>query len=251
MGTSKGYQAPTSGEWPGLKRHVTSVARGLTNHEMSSDDISSMLKHYIRCNGGSRAIVHGHENLANDGSAQAVASSLAAFLISVRETGLCDTICDHEKALRPRAPVAEIIVCLVDLIGGNADTLNRVDARNALSRLLIHLLRDANNPAEAEEVLSASADEAELQAILIRFFAYYIYEQFCRVFYERLAARIGVDEADQALVHILEYIHSVIRHLSLDVELADVNWNGKRGCQIAEQILLNTLEVFGDDPNGV
>jgi len=101
-----------------------------------------------------------------------------------------------------------ILAGLLDKIGGPANTIDDVDARNALARLQDKLLTDAEDPHEVEQILSAQA--SELEAVLIEFFSFYLFEQFCRVFFERLMQRVGELKAQPFLNDIESFIRSVL-----------------------------------------
>ena len=60
--------------------------------------------------------------------------------------------------------------------------------------------------------------------LTMKFFAYYLYEQFCRVHFEHLVQQHGDVVAESFLGSIMECIESLVRNRSLDMDIPDVDW---------------------------
>ena len=86
-------------------------------------------------------------------------------------------------------PVSEVLLGLLDRLGGNSSTIDEADARQALSDLQEELFAEATDAEKIEAVLLDAAQN--LENLLERFFGYYIFEQFSRVSFERLVQRVG------------------------------------------------------------
>ena len=107
------------------------------------------------------------------------------------------------------------------------------------------LLSDLDTPEQVEEALSQVMEEEALEGLLNQFFGYYLYEQFCRVFYERLTSRVGRANADSYLDSIFDTIKSALDLMTSDRDLSQIVWAGAESQNIADQILQDTFEIFG------
>ena len=68
---------------------------------------------------------------------------------------------------------------------------------------------------------------------------------FCRNFYEEWVKKVGDSKASNGLAQIKEYITSAIRTKLTGREVATVDWKTTAGTQVAEDVLKETIEVFG------
>jgi hypothetical protein len=131
---------------------------------------------------------------------------------------------------------------LIDRLTGGASTIDEVDARNASARLQGRLLEDTATAEDVERILGAEA--VSLEALLTEFFGYYIYEQFCRVFFERLVQRVGADKASSFLGDVEALIAATLANRTAGRELSEIDWEGKDGRDIVIEIMETTLHVF-------
>lgn len=238
MGTSKSYDAPTTPPWPDLKRRVSNLA---PKGRLTRSSAREIAYDFIAVHGGPKQMAGGSGGRA----AQNVAHNIARFISSVEALGLQDTLRQEGLENLIGKSVNEISLTLIDYLGRHASTIDEVDARNALSRLMNELFEGAESFEDVERVLETKSQQAELETLLIKFFGYYIFEQFCRVFYERLAARVGENQAEIFLDGILDYIISALRHKTLNKDVSTINWRGEQGKSVTSEILQETLEVFG------
>ncbi len=240
MGTSKGYDAPSTPQWGDLKGKVSRLAKkGSPGH----DNSKQLVGQFIRANGGSQGVARNGGMGAK--SAQAIARNLGSFLSLVNRVGLDVALKQVGLEHLKDKTTSDIVLSLIDYFGEDASTIDQVDARNALSQLMDELFGEVEGIDGIGQVLEGSANPDNLTEILEKFFGYYVYQQFCRSFYERLASKVGNTQAESFLNDILDYIKSEITVLSLDREITQVEWNGQEGEEICAQVLEKTLDVFG------
>jgi len=242
MGTSTGYKAPTTPDWGKLKTKVTRTAR---SGSASPGNARNTLRDFIRASGGVRNIARGGGAMGAGRSAQNTARRLAGFVSSVGTVGLRQALESFGLSEFVGKPASEIIPALVDKLGGPSSTVNDADARNALSKVMEELLKDLDTPEEVEEALSQVMEGEALEGLLDQFFGHYLFEQFCRVFYERLVSRVGQSNADSYLDSIFDTIKSAFDLMTSDKDLSQIDWAGADGQNIADQILQDTFEIFG------
>ncbi len=112
----------------------------------------------------------------------------------------------------------------------------------ALARLQEEYFGDAATTEELEQLLSAQA--LRLETILSDFFGHYLYEVFCRVFFERLVQRVGEARANKFLKEIGNFIDATLADRTAGRDLTQIAWSGGEGRAITTEILETTLEVF-------
>lgn len=239
MGTSTSYSAP--GSWGPLKREVTVAA---DHGAASAATAGRILSHFIQENGGAARMSHGAgSGGAIGGSAgRAVAQRLGGFISAVGEAGLAEALRREGLADLVDRPVQEILSALLDRLGGPASTIDDVDARTALARLQEELLRDVQTPQDVEDLLREQA--ASVDVLLRDYFGLYLFEQFCRVFYERLVQRKGESKALAFLSDIKEFIKATLVNRVGRRAMANVAWAGQEGARLCSDIMQATLAVF-------
>jgi hypothetical protein len=243
VGTSKPYDAPPS--WSDLKGSVTRAAKAET---VTAHRARALIQGLVAHNGGRNEIARGGRQSASGSAGSAapardVASRFGAFIADVRSVGLAEAAAKLGLADLSGKPVTEILLGLLDRIGGDSSTIDDADARQALSDLQEELFAEAVDADELEAMLLDAAQN--LESILERFFGYYIFEHFSRVFFERLVQRVGDSKASSFLNQIREFIQSALTNRAAEKDLSSVDWAGPEGAEIVSQILEQTLEVFG------
>lgn len=242
MGTSTGYNAPTTPQWQAVKSEVSREAPyGRPGRPVAQKIVSD----FIHAGGGAHTIVRGQGSIGRNQSAQRIAAGFGGFITSVAERGLPAALEQAGLGELVGQPIGLILNALVDTLGGPADTLDDVDGRNALSRLWDELLGQAESADDVERILTSSAGDHALVDLLTRFYAFYLYEQFCRVFYERLVARVGDATADSFLGGILDFLGSSLREHHITRDIRRIHWGGPEGRALADELLEQTLLVFG------
>ena len=151
MGTSTSYSAPSS--WGPLKAEVTRAAAG----PLGAGEAASIVRDYIRNNGGSAAIARGAGVVGAGRAVQSVARRLGGFVADVPTFGLDGALRRAGLGDLVGRPVNEILAGLLDRLGGPANTQDDVDARNALARLQDKLLAHAEDADQVETILSTAA----------------------------------------------------------------------------------------------
>ncbi len=245
MGTSAGYDAPPT--WAPLKSEVTRLANAGT---LTPTQSRGLLSRLVGGNGGAAGMARGagggggrSGRVAHGAPARAVAGRLGKFVTDVRSAGLDEALRRAGLEALIGRPVGEILSGLLDRLGGPASTLDDVDARTALARLHEELLDSAASAAEVEQILTEPA--LNLEQVLEKFFGYYLYEVFCRVFFERLVQRVGETRAQSFLGEILNYVRSALRNRVHGRTLTAMSGTDAERDALMGDILESTLRVFG------
>jgi hypothetical protein len=269
MGTSSGYKMPTGGNWTPLKNEATDFVQGTGGPEITVDDL---VANFVRVHGGFKGLSRGSGGSApslnavsgpggssgHGGRARltgtggrsrsaviGTAQNLGGFLSRVSQVGL-------EEALRERGlgkivgkPAAEIADALLDEFAGPASTLDNALARESLADIRDEILEGAKTFEDVEKQLNAVIDQIGVFGILASFFGHYIFKMFCRNFYEEWLKKVGDTKATNGLRQIKDYITSSLRTKLATRSIAAVDWKKSEGIRLSEEVLRETIEVFG------
>jgi hypothetical protein len=239
MGTSARYDAPPA--WGPLKSAVTRTG----GTPLSALSVQNLISNHIGANGGSSAIASGGGGVLGSGrTPQQVANRLGRFLGQVGSVGVREALERSGLGSYVGREANDVILALIGLCGVEDGSIDSVDARNAMSRLLDEMLANAQTPTEVEEILTQKSDLTSIKNLMVKFFGYYLYEQFCRVFFEQLVQKHGDDRAASFLVQIRDYIGSSLLDHTIGQDVSRIDWDGPEADQMADRILRETLDVF-------
>jgi hypothetical protein len=139
-------------------------------------------------------------------------------------------------------PVREILNSLLDRLGGESSTIDDVDARMALAALEKQYFDPAQTPEDLEQLMQAQV--GQIETVLQDYFGLYLYEVFCRVFFERLVQKTGETRAYTVLGQIKDFIRAKLENLAAGRDISRINWKGPDGQRITAEVMEATLRVF-------
>lgn len=253
---------PTGGSWTPLKNDATDFVQGTGGPDITP---ASLVTDFIRVNGGLKGLstgsgsapLHGsgsgpgqsggHKDGGGGGRSSAIhtARNLGRFLSRVGEVGL-------DTALRERGlgnivgkSAGEVAQALLDEFAGPASTLENALVREALADVRDEMLENAETFEDVERCLDSTMDQIGVFGILASFFGHYIFKMFCRNFYEEWLKKVGDARAANSLQQIKDYVISSLRAKLANRKIDAVDWKKKEGILLVEDILGETIEVFG------
>lgn len=247
MGTSKGYGMPTGGDWTPLKKEATNFVKTQGQGATSAQQV---LSSYLKASGGSQAFARGQTGGAggrgqgNGTAARTLGQNLGGFLASVGDLGLNESLKQIGLGNLIGKPATEVTMGLLDALATPANTLDEQAARGALIKLNEDLLKDAQTCEDVERFLLKALDEQGLANIISSFFGHYLYEIFCRDFYEQWVKKAGIEKANQSLKSIKDYIKWELKSKLLDKNVVGIDWKGAEGLEIIAEVMQETLEIF-------
>jgi hypothetical protein len=245
MGTSKSYKSPTTPQWSKLKREVSQASRNGSVPDPIANDVIRNFIHTIGGGGGGSSGGGGGTGGGNQ-AAQRAGRRLAVFSHAVSSVGLREALRDFGLGDYIGRPVVEVALALVDRLCDDGSTLDEIDARNAMSDFVDELLEDTNSFDDVEVALEKKLQGEAIGGMLLKFFGHYLYHQFCRQFFERLTARRGDDKAAVFFKNIRDFIISKFKNATFGKNLTSIDWSGKEGETIIQEIQQQTFAVFGE-----
>jgi hypothetical protein len=181
--------------------------------------------------------------VARGRAARGTAARLGGFISNVGAAGLDQALRNAGWADLVGRPAPEVMAALLDRLGGEASTVDDVDARMALARLQEKYFADAVTAAELEQLLTQQVPL--LETVLQDFFGFYLYEVFCRVFFERLVQKLGETRAHSFLDQIRNFVVATLANRIADHDIRQIDWAGPEGERMTADIMQATLDVFG------
>jgi hypothetical protein len=254
MGTSKGYQLPTSPQWGKVKTDVTKQSgKGSVTPGVAKE----LVRTYVRTSfGSSRGNGSGGSGGSQgSGSGGAAKSSkaavstgrkLASFATAVANRGVDEALQELGLGNWVGRQTQDVIAALDDYLTDAGATLDQVDVRGALDDLWEKLLGAAPGYEEVRMILEENLQATKIGVLLFNFFSNYLYRHFCRSFYEGIRTKHGASKTDGFLTSIKEFIASALENFTFGKDLTRINWAGREGKRISEQIFASTLKVFGE-----
>lgn len=239
MGTSSSFSAPPS--WGGLKAHVTRSAGAGTG----AGAARGMVSKYISRNGGPSGMAARGAGGGGGPAGRQAAKTFAGFSSRVAEVGLPQALQEIGLGHLVGQPVSAVAWGLIDHFCGPGSTFDQVDARNAMSRLTARLLEQAETAEQVEEILGGIVREDRLGPVLLDYFAYLVYEEFMRSFYEQVLQSHGEMRAESLANDIRDFLVKAVENLAIDVDMKTVDWSGREGRQAARRLMQQALRVFG------
>ncbi len=259
MGTSKGYAAPTGGQWTKLKRDVSRFARdvelGLPAPSQPDPRIGNLLAQLVAVLGGAAALSRAAGVGASAGSGSPVGIGAAAartgaglggFASTVAGAGLDEALHGIELGDLADRPADEVVDAIVERLSEVPAGLDEAAAREALILLLAELQGDAATLADLETAYKRAAEAYGVRGLMVRYFGYYLYVLFCERFTERLNRDPERAKSAAAVSsQIREYVLTAVEARLAGTDVGAIDWTGPDGLQMSEEILGETLEIFG------
>jgi hypothetical protein len=222
-----------------------SVTRHANSGLATTHKIGELVKSFVHHNGGAAGISRGGggaSGVAKGSNAKATATRLGGFLADVGRLGLDGALQAAGWADLIGKPVKEVCHGLLDRLGGESSTIDDVDARMALSALEKEYFDKAQTPEELGQLMQAQV--TNIEHFLQEYFALYLYEVFCRVFFERIVQRAGETRAYAVLGQIKDFIRQKLADVGANRDLSKVNWKGSEGRAMTTEVMESTLRVF-------
>ena len=239
MGTSADFSAPPN--WNSDLKAAVTRGGGRTP---SAAEARTYVRDFISANGGSTNVASGGGQTGSGTAARATAASLGGFFAATAGGGLTSALRDIGLGDLAGGTVGEILNGLIVRLGGAGGDVDSADAREALSVTMRELCEDARTPDELEEVLTRRIERDGLGMLLATYFANYLYEQFCRVFFSQLISKHGDEKARSFLSEIRNVIRSNVALETFGLDAAAIDWLGSQGRAITQTVMQNVLAIF-------
>lgn len=248
MGTSKGYEAPSSPQWGKMKGDITRQSKG---GPVSPNKARQLLRTFVRTSLGYGGGQGGTGGVGGGGgghgrSAIATGGRLAGFAAAVANRGVDEALREAGLGAWVGKSKQEVIIALVDYFADGGSTFDEVDARSATDDLAEEILSTADTYDQVKAILEETMQLDNIGSLLFRFFSHYLFRRFCRTFYEHISPKRGESKTTTYMNNIKEVIKSALEFFTFGKDPARINWAGAEGKAISEEVFNQTLQIFGE-----
>lgn len=262
MGTSKPYGSP---KWPGVNDAVGAAATpGTTSSEKVSTAIGAFAgayKNYLtsgtRSPGaggvdaggvtGRRSGSGGGRGGGGGGAARARSANagarLAHFVGTARRSGLNAALREFDISDIRHKPLDEFLDTLTDRLSGDGGLLDDDALTRAMAETVDELAEDVATVEELDSLLNSG--NVDIEAILQIFYANTLAINFEQKEYSFVREKIGRADTGRFFQQVRDIIRAIVRdELSVERDLASIDWNSADGLRIADDINQEVLDIL-------
>ncbi|KIM10487.1 MAG: hypothetical protein KU37_09260 [Sulfuricurvum sp. PC08-66] len=251
MGTSKGYETPSGGDWNSLKRQIGGLL------DQPEEKKKKVVSKFIKAIGGSEAFSSyskprsiaaggGRSTSFKSSTARNTAQNIGSFFSDINRQGLQEATQSRGIDLNNKT-LDEVKETLIDFFITPAVDSDTACASLAITTVIEELFEGILNENEIESYLSnvITTDKAEI--LICGFYKNYIYELFSRIFFEDRTIHTNQDDAIEVLDIVKETINTKVSTYQCSNNLASIDFSGQAGADFVQGILKEILEVLEEE----
>lgn len=238
MGTSTGYSLPKTGNWSEAKREAT---RWGGSGASTPTQLGRVMGEYVKAHGGAGTAAQ-QFTVANQAGAR-----FGRLLSGIRSEGLGTTLENNGLGHLVGRSASEVMQGIKNYLIGDGSSLDDELVRVAFDDFQKEIGSQYETYEELDAALTRIAVVDTVSETMQRLFGHFIFKKFERDFSEPLLKVAGgVKQANRLLRDIKDYIFDTIRAKLYGHDLNQVNWQGRSGLQMAEEIHASVWRVFGE-----
>lgn len=241
MGTSKAYGGIT-GE-PNWSQLSNSITRACDIGDIPEYKLSRVTSNFVKLLGGSNKGGRGGSKILGRAGIR-TAKKLGGFLSDVHSRGLKVALSGIGFETSFTTGVDDTINFLLEYCAGVASSLDESAAKAAERTLLDEIKSEADDFEELATNFEETLEEYGVEELLIRYYAYYIYEHLSIGFYEKLIKGKGSDKTSNLYKQLKYFLIERVKNISLNRNLSEIIWNSKDGEDLVKNIFEDTLKEF-------
>jgi hypothetical protein len=243
MGTSKAYGGISGNpNWSQLSRAVTSACDigyiSKSSLNMIAAKLSSLISE-ISHGGRSRSPILGAGGIKT-------AQGLGKVLHSIKTKGFGSAISNIGLNIDSNTTPNDVINFLLEYCAGVASSLDDTAAKAAERTLLDEICAEAESLLDLEQNFNETLESFGIGELIIKYYAYYIFEHLSIDFYEKLITDKGKNATSNFYSQLKDFFVERIRNISMNRNLAKINWSDKEGQSLIDSIFWDTIGAFED-----
>lgn len=250
MGTSKGYEPPSGGDWNSLKRQMGGL---LENPEKKNKVVSKFVK---VLGGAERFSSHnkptsipiggGSSSSFKSSAARNTVQGLGLFFSDISEHGLQEAVESRGIDIAEKT-LDEVKELFIDFFLTPAIDSDSACASKAIETVMEKLFDEISNEDELENVLSDVIQTEKAKELVCGFYENYIYELFSRTFFEDRTLKTDQSDSIEILEIVKETINTKISGIQCSRNIEDIDFNSQEGSDFVQGILKDILEVLEEE----
>lgn len=241
MGTSKAYGGIT-GE-PNWSQLSDSITRACDTGSIPAKKLGKVTSNFVKLLGGSNIGGRGGSRIGGKAGIK-TAQKLGGFLSDVKSNGFITALSGIGFEATDSTRVDNAINFLLEYCAGVASSLDESAAKAAERELLDEIKSEAEDFEELATNFEKTVEEYGVEELLIKYYAYYIYEHLSISFYEKLIKGKGRAKASNLYAQLKYFLVEKIKNISLNRDLSKIIWYSKDGEELVKNIFEDTLKAF-------
>jgi hypothetical protein len=241
MGTSKSYDGINANpNWSHLSRSVTTACE---TGRLSNARLNNIASNFVRLLGGSGYGGSGRSKIGGNAGIK-TAKKLGGFLHDVKSKGANSAFSSIGFDYSDSTRASDAINFLLEYCAGVASTLDESAAKEAERQLLEEIGGEAKTFQELEKNFEEKIEEYGIEELLVKYYAYYIYEHLSIDFYEKLVVEKGRISTNNLYTQLKYFLIERVKNVSLNRDLGKIDWAGEEGDVLVKNIFVDTLKAF-------
>lgn len=249
MGTSKGYEPPSGGDWNSLKRQMGTL---IDNPEKNTKVVSKFVKvlggaeRFSSYNKPKSISIGGGSSSFKSSTARNTVQGLGAFFSDISKNGLQQAVESRGINIKGKT-IDEIKELFIDFFLTPAVDSDSACASKAIETVMENLFNEITNEKELENILSNVIQTEKAKELVCGFYENYIYELFCRIFFEDRTLKTNQSDAEEILEIVKETISTKISGIQCNRNIEGIDFSSQEGSDFVQGILKDILEVLEEE----
>lgn len=241
MGTSKAFSGISGNpNWTDLSRIVTISC---DDGPISNKRLSKITGRFVNLIGGSKIGGRGRSKLGGKSGIH-TARRLGKVLSDIKTIGFQKALENSGFVYDLNKTPNDVINHLLEYCSGVASTLDETAAKGAERQLLEEISTDAKTLIELEQYFKEKIEEIGIEEILIKYYAYYIYEHLSIDFYEKLIKAKGKSKCGNLYKQLKDFLFERVKNIAQERDISKIDWAGNEGDRMVKNIFEDTLKAF-------
>lgn len=241
MGTSQSYSGFSKN--PNWKPLSVSITTACDDGKIPIKKLDRVTSRFVNLLGGSSKGGRGGSKIGGRAGIR-TAKKIGDFFGDVNSNGFSQALINSGFAYDGTQTPDDVINHLLEYCAGVAATIDDTAAKEAERQLLEEISSSAKNFQELEEIFQEKIEEYGIEELLIKYYAYYIYEHLSIDFYEKLIKDKGKSKCGNLFRQLKDFLFEKIKNISKNQDLSKIDWNSEDGDRIVKNIFEDTLKAF-------
>ena len=133
---------------------------------------------------------------------------------------------------------------MLEYCAGVASSLDETAAKAAERQLLEEIGSEAKDFEELAKNFEEKIEEYGIEELLIKYYAYYIYEHLSIDFYEKLIEKKGKAATSNFYIQLKKFLVEKVKNIARKRDVSKISWADKEGDDLVKNIFEDTLKAF-------
>jgi hypothetical protein len=241
MGTSQSYSGFS--KKPNWKPLSDSITRACDSGKIPNEKLARVASNFVNLLGGSNSGGRGKSKIGGKSGIR-TAQKLGGFFGEISSLGLSQALANTGFDYDGTQSSSDIINHLLEHCAGVASAIDDTAAKEAERQLLEEIVTEAQDFSELEKKFKEKIEEFGIEELMIKYYAYYVYEHLAIDFYEHLIKSKGKSMCGNLYKQLKDFLFEKIKNISRNRDLSKIKWNGDEGNEMVKNTFEDTLKAF-------